>query len=163
MSDYVIRRVSRICEDVGNVEELHLRNGIEYLNLHGNKLLNTLGFTNLSSLTELDMSTNSISSVSNLESLVCLRSLNLSNNILSEIHPSSFNSLVSLKQLNLRYTFIFELIYGLQTLRGHPEYLNDTNNAGFYHPIKTLDFRIGRLHWSDLEGINQSNAQIPNF
>ena len=46
MSDYVIRRVSRICEDVGNVEELHLRNGIEYLNLHGNKLLNTLGFTN---------------------------------------------------------------------------------------------------------------------
>ena len=28
---------------------------------------------------------------------------------------------------------------------------------------KNLDCRISRFHWSDLEGIDQSNAQIPHF
>jgi hypothetical protein len=45
----------------------------------------------------------------------------------------------------------------------NPEYLNDTNNAGYEHPIKTRDSRIGRFHWSDLEWINNSTAQIPHF
>jgi hypothetical protein len=44
-----------------------------------------------------------------------------------------------------------------------PEYCNETNNAEYKHPIKTLDCRIGGFHWSDLEGINKSNAQIPHF
>jgi hypothetical protein len=42
--------------------------------------------------------------------------------------------------------------------RTDPEYLNDTNNAGYWHPIESLDCIIGQFHWSDLEGINQSNG-----
>jgi hypothetical protein len=47
--------------------------------------------------------------------------------------------------------------------RTYLEYLNDTNNAGYWDPIKTMDCRKGRFNWSDLEGINKSNAQIPHF
>jgi hypothetical protein len=44
-----------------------------------------------------------------------------------------------------------------------PEYLNYRNNAGYYHPIKNLDCKIGRFHWSDLKEIKNPNAQIPDF
>ena len=43
------------------------------------------------------------------------------------------------------------------------DYLNDTNTVGNQDLIKTLDCRIGQFYWSDLEGINQSNARIPHF
>jgi len=43
MTDFVVRRVSRICEEIEKIEELHLRNGIESLNLHGNQLTSTSG------------------------------------------------------------------------------------------------------------------------
>jgi hypothetical protein len=41
--------------------------------------------------------------------------------------------------------------------------LNDKNNAGYWNPIKILDRKKGRFHWSDLERINQSNALFPHF
>jgi hypothetical protein len=41
--------------------------------------------------------------------------------------------------------------------------LNNKISTGYYHPTKTLEFKIGRLHWSDSEDINQSNARIPHF
>ena len=43
------------------------------------------------------------------------------------------------------------------------DYLNNTNNAGYYHPIKTLDCKKGQFHWSDLEVNNRLNAQITHF
>ena len=111
MTDYTVRRVSRICEDIETIGDLHLRNGIESLNLHGNRLTTTLGLGAISTLTELDLSANSIVEIQCLDSLVCLRMLNLSNNTLSDIPPASLNSLVSLRHLNLSYNVVRSLSF----------------------------------------------------
>ena len=55
----------------------------------------------ISSLTELDLSANSISQVVGPESLVCLKSFNLANNMISEIPAGALNSLVSLENFNV--------------------------------------------------------------
>ena len=39
--------------------------------------------------------------------------------------------------------------------------MNHTYNAGYKHPIKTLDCRKGRFHRSDLGRSNLSNARVP--
>jgi hypothetical protein len=39
---------------------------------------------------------------------------------------------------------------------------NDSNNAGYWHSIKTLDCRISRFHWSDLGGTTNQILAFSN-
>jgi hypothetical protein len=43
------------------------------------------------------------------------------------------------------------------------DYLNDTNDAEYWHQIKPVDCKISRFHWPDLEGIQTSNHQMLGF
>ena len=65
--------------------------------------------------------------------------------------------------MNVKGLLLFIRIWITDPQRTDPEYLNNSNNAGYKHTIKTMDCRIGRFHWSDSEEINQSNPQISHF
>jgi hypothetical protein len=55
---------------------------------------------------------------------------------------------------------LYIIVYITDSQRTDPEYLNDTNVAGYLQAIKTLNCRKSRFHSSDLDKINQSNPQI---
>ena len=86
--------------------------------------------------------------LSNQDSLVVIQ-----NNLPREEHLRQYN------QIGL----IRLAIWNKGPLFTDRDYLNNTNNAGYYHPIKTLDCRIGQFHWSDLKVNNRLNAQITHF
>ena len=124
MSDFKVTRISRICEDIDDIEKLHLP---EYLvrysfvsvfsfqsffslNLHGNNLTSTTGL-HFINLIELDLSANSISCLSGFDSLVNLKDLNLSSNLIKNIpnNADHFKYLISLEKLNLSYNLLVSI------------------------------------------------------
>ena len=111
MSDFVVKRISRLCEDIDQIGNLHLKDDIISLNLHGNRLLSTSGLLNFNYLVELDLSANSIAELTEFDNLLCLKILNLSSNLIKSI-PSNrdhLKYLISLENLNLRKNLIYKL------------------------------------------------------
>ena len=80
------------------------------LNLHGNNLTSTAGL-HFVNLIELDLSANSISCLSGFDSLVNLKDLNLSSNLIKNIpnNTDHFKYLISLEKLNLSYNLLVSI------------------------------------------------------
>ena len=127
MGDFKVTRISRICEDIEDIEVLHLpdylvRYGFSgllraiskallfSLNLHGNNLTSTTGL-HFVNLIELDLSANSISCLAGFDSLVNLKDLNLSSNLIKNIpnNIDHFKYLISLEKLNLSYNLLVSI------------------------------------------------------
>jgi len=110
MGDFKVTRISRICEDIEDIEVLHLPDYLVSLNLHGNNLTSTTGL-HFVNLIELDLSANSISCLAGFDSLVNLKDLNLSSNLIKNIpnNIDHFKYLISLEKLNLSYNLLVSI------------------------------------------------------
>jgi len=118
MSDFVVKRISRLCENIEKIDQLYLKEDIVSLNLHGNNLLSTDGLLNFNYLVELDLSANSISCLTHFENLLSLKILNLSSNLIKNIpnNQDHFKYLISLQHLNLRIRIYYYESYNMMSL-----------------------------------------------
>eukprot|EP00884_Botryococcus_braunii_P023344 jgi/Botrbrau1/9694/Bobra.0201s0024.1 len=90
-----------------NVPQLIYRTDIESACFHGNAITSIIGLKNLTSLTELNVSSNKIAALSGLETLTNLASLNLGYNLLQSCQ--GLQALTALTRLSLSHNRITSL------------------------------------------------------
>jgi len=122
-----VTRISRIYENVDHIDQLHLKDTIVSLNLHGNALLSSSGLLRFGHLVELDLSANSIKELVDFDNLQLLVKLNLSSNLLESV-SAQFTNLTSLDELNLSYNLLTR-VNGLEQCPGPLTTLSLHGNA----------------------------------
>ena len=105
------------------------------LNLSGNSISNISPLSGLSTLTELNLSNNSISNISPLSGLTALTELNLSDNSISNIWPLS--GLTALTELNLSNNSISN-VSALERLTALKTLYLEGNPISNYGPLRRL-------------------------
>lgn len=153
--------------------EIHLLSSLKVLNLSSNEI-DYINFWQIISflldkfivfknIINLDLSNNNIKLISNINILINLTKLNLSNNSLISLEPNfePFNKLTKLKYLNISHTYIGYININISTLK----YLNLSNSSVNKMPeylnkltkLKYLDISHNNLNkFNDLDVILKS-------
>ncbi|PNH07526.1 Leucine-rich repeat and coiled-coil domain-containing protein 1 [Tetrabaena socialis] len=147
---------------VAQVPNIHRLTGLRSLCLHGNNIAQLEGLQALTSLVDLNLSSNAVASIDpgSLRGLTLLTSLNLAGNRLQAVQ--GLDGLSSLEHLNLSYNYITSL-GGLSALQGPRCQLRQLNlKHNQLHQLQGFSVLVGciSLRWLQVEG--NPVCQLPN-
>jgi len=147
-----VSHVGEGLQSLSQVPELHSiseRSVVQSLNLHSNAIRAIENLQGLQNLTSLNLSSNNIRLVDNLSGLVNLTSLNLASNSISELR--GLDGLSKLQQLNISYNLITS-IQGITALHGSNGILARLNLQHNQLPsLQALAALAGCLHLQQLK------------